>query len=168
MEAWAEVAIKTAAQSSLPQEGYRKKRSPKGEREVPLLSESEVFFACALWACHRKPGWKPQDIEWACDRRTGEIAIFRQEISAWLRGIGEVRAWRAGRSCSMPGVCISGRRLGRAKLVHSLQDLEEWRKDPCLPSIMILRRKYSACVQVASGVEGVVVDLGNPATTSPA
>jgi pyruvate, water dikinase len=163
MEAWAEVAVKTRRAVSLPQGGIREEDVPEDEREISLLSESEALSLARYGRAIESLVGTPQDIEWAVTA-TSEIAILQaRDIRLAQRDRRSANLAR-GQVLLDAGVCASpGRRLGRAKLVHSLQDLEEWRKDPCVPSIMILRRSIVDASRWLPEFEGVVVDLGNPA-----
>lgn len=163
MEAWAAVASKTDRLVAEASGGVREEKVPEPQRDVPALSESEVLMLVRYGLAIESLSGAVQDIEWAATP-DGRLHILQARDALLARKDQPVRLPARGEVLLEGGVCASpGRRIGRVKIVRSSRDIEEWRKAPYAPSIMVLRQSMVDAAGWLPEFEGVVVDLGNPA-----
>jgi len=163
MSRWTQVVLKTQRTVAADRGGILEERISQEEGSAPVLSEEEVH---SLVRCGRMIEGligKPQDIEWAISP-SGEIFILQSRdirLSAKSRQAAQTVV---GKPLLKGGVSASpGRCVGRVKIVHSMSDMELWRKGQSGPGIMVLHQSQPDAAGWLPEFEGVVVDLGNPA-----
>jgi pyruvate,water dikinase len=163
MDKWAHIAEKTHQAVSVAEGGVRREDIHGEERKAQLLSEEQAISLVRFGRMIESLIGRPQDIEWALSE-SGTFHILQSRdirIAPKDRHVVEVSR---GETLFKGGVCASpGRRVGRVKIVHSVHDLEEWKKGPRTPSIMALHHSMADAAGWLPEFEGVVVDLGNPA-----
>lgn len=160
---WSQIAEKTHRAVSLPEGGVREEALSGAERERGLLSMEEACSLVRLGRMIENLTGKPQDVEWAISQ-SGKIFILQ---SRDVRLPGKVRHAPdvvAGEALLRGGVCASpGRRVGRVKVVNSVQDFEKWSRDGEQgPGVLVLHQSMVDAAGWIEKFEGVVVDLGNP------
>ncbi len=164
MEQWARITVKTRrAVGAGEGGGIREEEPPEEQRHVSVLREEEVHELVRIGRMIETLIGKPQDIEWAVGE-DGEIFILQSRDIRLAAKDRQAAGVVRGEPLLQGGVCASpGRRVGRVKVVHSVHDLEEWRKGEYAPSIMVLHQSMVDAAAWLAEFEGVVVDLGNPA-----
>ncbi len=162
-DSWAQVTEKSLRSVPEPGGGIRNEELPPAEKNVPVLSVPEIRSLVALGRKIESLVGSAQDIEWAVTEagdifilqsRGIRIPIRKKQTAESVRGR---EIMRAGQSAS-PGRCV-----GIVKVIRSQQQFEQWREPVPSPTIMVLHQSLVDSARRLPEVEGVVVDLGNPA-----
>jgi pyruvate, water dikinase len=163
MESWVDVAVKTRRVVSMPGGGVRDVEVPQSETVAPLLNADEALALVRYGRRIENLVGNPQDIEWAIDWE-GEINILQSRAVRFARADRRAANVAQGEVLLEGGVCASpGRRIGRVKIIHSMDDFEGQGDEDRAPDIMVLRQSIVDVARWLPAFEGVVVDFGNPA-----
>lgn len=155
----AEKAVRDVVQES---GGLRREDVPEAERRTPLLDRETLARLAKLSLGIESLLGGPQDIEWALNVEGGLHVL--QARPAQIQG--PVRqnpaAEETGRVLAEGGVCASpGRAVGRVRRVRSVRELHAALSRDL--TILVLPLSLVEAAQFLPEVDGVVVELGNPA-----
>jgi pyruvate,water dikinase len=162
-EEWTRIAAKTHRATALVEGGIRVEEVSPDERDTPVLSGEEIFSLVRHGRMIENLIGRPQDIEWALSSK-GELFILQSRDIRLAARDRHVLSESRGKILLKGGVIASpGRCAGKAKIIHSMQDVEAWRNGERAPGIMVLHRSMVDAAAWLPEFEGVIVDLGNPA-----
>ena len=156
------IARKDSRQVCLPEGGVGEEQVPVAEQEQPSLTAQQLQVLAAWGLAIEQDGGCPQDVEWAITH-AGEPVILqaRPLLLARHSHAGPEQRIDPARILLKDGVETSpGRATGRAAVVRNRQDLENLAPGPV---ILVLHQSMVDAVNVLGRVNGLVVDLGNPA-----
>lgn len=133
---------------------------PEQEQTQPVLSQKDIETLVRLALEIERLAKAPQDIEWAKDF-TGELFILQARPLRFLAAQTAYKAESLKDILFTQGVTASrGVATGMAFIVKNRQDLDNL---PAAPSILVLHQSLVDAARVMGMVQGVLVDLGNPA-----
>lgn len=143
-----------------PKGGVAMEDIPEQEQTQPVLTEKDIETLVRLALEIESLAQTPQDIEWAKDS-SGELFILQARP---LRFFASQASFNGGSSKDIlftQGVTASrGTATGMVFIVKNRQDLDNI---PAEPVILVLHQSLVDAAKVMSRVQGVLVDLGNPA-----
>lgn len=145
--------------------GLRREAVPQDEQERPTLSPAEVRALASWGRLIESLAGAPQDIEWAV-AHDGRLNVLQARELRLPAQAGMLVEKARGRLLVGGGTCASsGRAVGRATPVRSLRELEmlEMEDAPAGPRILILSQSLPDAARILPRVDGVAVELGNPA-----
>lgn len=133
---------------------------PAQEQTQPVLTQKDIDTLVHMAAEIERLAGLPQDIEWAKDS-AGELFILQARPLRSLTTKAAVRAESSENILFSQGVTASkGTATGMAVIVKNRQDLNNL---PSEPVILVLHQSLVDAARVMGRVQGVLVDIGNPA-----
>jgi pyruvate,water dikinase len=156
------IADKTARDVALDSGGLRREDVPEAERRVPLLDREALVRLTRLALGVESLLGGPQDMEWAVDQ-SGGLHVLQARL-AQISGPARQKpaAEEKGRVLAQGGVCASsGRAVGRVRRVRSARELREAVSREL--TILVLPQSLVEAARFLPEVDGVAVELGNPA-----
>jgi pyruvate, water dikinase len=160
----AQIASKTIRAVGMESGGIVELPVPDAERSEPVLSEDELVTLVRLGRMIEDLFGKAQDIEWAISTN-GEVQILQSRQVRFSAGRRHAAQAGSGNVILKGGVCASpGRSIGRVRILRSAEDLRKVRgENHSEPRIVVLRQSLVDAAALIPALEGVIVDLGNPA-----
>ena len=155
-------ARKKHRQVCLPQGGVDLEPVPEDEQMSPSLTPEQIAKLVSWSLVIEREGGCPQDVEWAITQGGEPVILQARPLLLGRRSLtGPAQQIDPARILLADGVETSpGQATGRAVVVRNRQDLENM---PSGPVILVLHQSMVDAVNVLDKVNGVLVDLGNPA-----
>lgn len=140
--------------------GVTLKDIPQQNQTQPVLTQKDIETLVRLAIEIEGLTQAPQDIEWAKDS-TGELFILQARPLRFLTAQAAYRVESSKDMLFTQGVTASrGIATGMAFIAKNRQDLNNL---PSEPVILILHQSLVDAARLMSRVQGVLVDIGNPA-----
>jgi pyruvate,water dikinase len=140
--------------------GVRLEDVPEAERLMPVLTPGLIKALVGLGLQIERLQGGPQDIEWAIDK-AGVIFILQSRPLKIMAKQATYQGQNSGKTLFDKAVVASrGMATGRVLVARGKQDLE---RPIEAPIILVLHQSLVDAARVVKDVNGVLVDIGNPA-----
>ncbi|NQU65113.1 MAG: pyruvate, phosphate dikinase, partial [SAR324 cluster bacterium] len=130
------------------------------EKMRPILNLEQIKALASYGLIIEHLGGQPQDIEWGIDAEERIWILQARPLRLSLQSDRKISSLKS-KQLLQGGVTAShGRAVGRVKIIRSLSNFHELEKEP---TIIVLHQSLVEAARWIPAIEGVIVDLGNPA-----